>query len=85
MSPPHLDRLFDYTVPAAMSESVRPGVRVKVRFAGQDVDGYVIERVDRTEHAGALLALRRVVSAEAVLSPEVASLARSVADYYADR
>ncbi|PFG33120.1 primosomal protein N' [Sanguibacter antarcticus] len=83
VSPPHLDRLFDYTVPAAMSESVRPGVRVKVRFAGQDVDGYVIERVDRTEHAGALLALRRVVSAEAVLSPEVASLARSVADYYA--
>ncbi|MEP7795691.1 primosomal protein N' [Sanguibacter sp. 25GB23B1] len=83
VSPPHLDRLFDYTVPEAMSADVRPGVRVKVRFAGQDVDGYVIERVASTDHDGALLALRRVVSSEAVLSPEVARLARLVADYYA--
>lgn len=83
VSPAHLDRLFDYTVPADMAEAARPGVRVKVRFAGQDVDGYLIERAERTEHDGALLALRRVVSAEPVLSPEVARLARLVADYYA--
>ena len=83
VSPPHLDRLFDYTVPEAMAEAAQPGVRVKVRFAGQDVDGYVIERVERTDHDGALLALRRVVSSEVVLSPEVARLARLVADYYA--
>lgn len=83
VSPPHLDRLFDYTVPESMSADVRPGVRVKVRFAGKDVDGYVIERAESTDHDGALLALRRVVSAEAVLSPEVARLARLVADYYA--
>ena len=31
----HLDRPFDYTVLEKFSESVRPGVRVKVRFAGQ--------------------------------------------------
>lgn len=83
VSPPHLDRLFDYTVPEPMAEAAQPGVRVKVRFAGQDVDGYVIERAERTDHDGALLALRRVVSPEVVLSPEVARLARHVADYYA--
>ena len=40
----HLDRPFDYAVPESMSQDAQPGVRVKVRFAGQDVDGFVIER-----------------------------------------
>ena len=48
----HLDRPFDYTVPATMAEDAQPGVRVKVRFAGQDVDGFVIERAATTEHTG---------------------------------
>ena len=33
----HLDRAFDYGVPASMAEDARPGVRVKVRFAGRDI------------------------------------------------
>ncbi|MCG3043789.1 primosome assembly protein PriA, partial [Streptomyces sp. S1A] len=28
----HLDRLFDYAVPAAMDAEARPGARVRVRF-----------------------------------------------------
>ncbi|MFC7502480.1 primosome assembly protein PriA, partial [Nocardioides sp. GCM10030258] len=40
----HLDRVFDYLVPAAMDEGAVPGARVKVRFAGQAVDGFVVER-----------------------------------------
>ncbi|WP_158097193.1 primosomal protein N' [Cellulosimicrobium sp. KWT-B] len=83
LAPPHLDRPFDYLVPATMSDDARPGVRVKVRFAGRDVDGYVLERVDRSDHDGRLLPLRRVVSAEPVLAPAVARLARTVADHYA--
>ncbi len=38
----HLDRPFDYAVPAALDDAARPGVRVKVRFAGQDVDGFLV-------------------------------------------
>ena len=40
----HLDRTFDYGVPAAMAEDARPGARVKVRFAGRDVNGFVLAR-----------------------------------------
>ena len=40
----HLDRPFDYAVPRAMADTAVPGARVKVRFAGQDVDGFVVER-----------------------------------------
>ena len=79
----HLDRTFDYAVPETMAESARPGVRVKVRFAGHDVDGFVIERAATSDHAGVLAPLRRVVSPEPVLSPAVAALAAEVAERYA--
>jgi primosomal protein N' (replication factor Y) len=79
----HLDRPFDYSVPEAMAEKAQPGVRVKVRFAGKDVDGYVVERADTTEHTGSLTPLRRVVSPEPVLTPEVAALTGAVATRYA--
>ena len=76
----HLDRTFDYAVPASMADDARPGVRVKVRFAGKDVDGFLLERAATTDHAGRLAPLRRVVSAEPVLTPAVAELARLVAE-----
>lgn len=79
----HLDRPFDYEVPAALADDAVPGARVAVRFAGQQVSGFVLERVERSEHAGQLAALRRVVSAEAVLQPAVARASRTVADHYA--
>jgi primosomal protein N' (replication factor Y) len=79
----HLDRPFDYLVPLAMHEKVVAGSRVKVRFAGQDVDGYVVERVSESDHPGRLAPLRRAVSAEPVLSPAVAALSGSVAARYA--
>jgi primosomal protein N' (replication factor Y) len=79
----HLDRLFDYLVPADLAEQAQPGVRVRVRFAGRLVDGYVVERAAASEHAGALAFLAKVVSSEPVLTPEVHRLARDVADRYA--
>ncbi|MFK5690152.1 primosome assembly protein PriA [Ornithinimicrobium sp. LYQ92] len=78
----HLDRPFEYAVPAELDEQARPGVRVRVRFAGRDHDGYLLTRVDTAEHSGRLTPLRSVVSAEPVLTPAVAALARSVADHY---
>ena len=79
----HLDRPFDYAVPETMSDDAQPGVRVKVRFAGQDVDGFVIERSATTEHVGKLQPLRRVVSPERVLTPDLAALTGAVAARYA--
>lgn len=79
----HLDRPFDYAVPVAMAETAVPGARVKVRFAGQDVDGFVLARVADSEHRTRLRPLRRVVSAEPVLLPEIAALTAAVAGRYA--
>ncbi|MER5649137.1 primosomal protein N' [Streptosporangium sp. NPDC002524] len=80
---PHLDRLFDYLVPAPLDAAAVPGTRVRVRFAGKLVDGFLLERAEDTEHEGKLTRLERVVSAEPVLTPEIVALARAVADHYA--
>ena len=79
----HLDRPFDYLVPASMDETAVPGCRVRVRFAGQLVDGYLLERIETSEHQGKLARLERVTSPEPVLTPEIFGLARTVADRYA--
>ncbi|WP_284716252.1 primosomal protein N' [Streptomyces sp. G1] len=92
----HLDRLFDYAVPAELSETAQPGVRVRVRFGagshrvhggrregGGLIDGFVIERRAESDYNGALAALAQVVSPEVVLGPRMLALARAVADRYA--
>ncbi|GGN01557.1 hypothetical protein GCM10011609_45170 [Lentzea pudingi] len=79
----HLDRPFDYSVPSELDEAAVPGCRVRVRFAGQLVDGYLLERVETTEYGKKLAFIEKVVSPEPVLAPEIAVLARAIADRYA--
>ncbi|GGV05426.1 putative primosomal protein N' [Actinomadura cremea] len=80
---PHLDRPFDYLVPAELDAEAVPGCRLRVRFAGQLVDGLLLERVAESDHEGTLMYVERVTSPEPVLTPQVAALAREVADRYA--
>ncbi|MFP5068377.1 primosomal protein N' [Pseudonocardia nantongensis] len=79
---PHLDRPFDYRVPTHLDEAAVPGVRIRVRFAGRMVDGFLLERAEDSAHGGKLAWVDKVVSAEPVLTAEVAGLARAVADRY---
>ncbi len=83
LTPAHLDRDFDYLVPPEFDEIAQPGVRVRVRFAGRLVDGYLLDRLAASDHTGKLVPLDRVVSAERVLTPEILRLVTSVAARYA--
>ena len=83
LSVPHLDREFDYLVSAEQSDDAQPGVRVRLRFHGRLVDGFILERRTETDHVGKLAWLDRVVSAEAVLTPEIRRLVDAVAARYA--
>jgi primosomal protein N' (replication factor Y) len=80
---PHLDRTFDYAVPASMADAAQPGVRVRVRFAGRLVDGWVVARARESTSERTLARLQRVVSSDLALTPEILALARAVADRYA--
>ena len=83
LSVPHLDREFDYLVSVDQSDDAQPGVRVRVRFHGRLVDGFLLERRNDTDHAGKLGWLDRVVSAEPVLTAEIRRLVDAVAARYA--
>lgn len=80
---PHLDREFDYLVPAELSDDAQPGVRAKVRFNGRLVDAFVLERRSDTDHAGKLGWLDKVVSSERVLTRDVRRLVDAVTARYA--
>ncbi|TDC59299.1 primosome assembly protein PriA, partial [Streptomyces hainanensis] len=89
----HLDRFFDYAVPAAMDAEALPGVRVRVRFGagqrdgrregGRLINGFVVERRADSDFPGVLAPLAQVLSTEQVLTPELLRLCRAVADRYA--
>ena len=79
----HLDRPFDYAVPAALDAVAVPGVRVRVRLAGRRTTGFLLDRGEASEHTGRLSPLEGVVSPEPVLSPGLASLAAAVAARWA--
>lgn len=76
---PHLDRPFDYAVPIDLDGKIVPGCRVKVRFSGREMSGYVLSRSQKPETSSRLSLIAKVVSALPVLSPEVLELAEQVA------
>ena len=80
---PHLDRPFDYSVPAALDAEARPGVRVKVKFNGQELTGYLLDRTAVSDAGHSLVPLHKVISPVPVLTPAVAELASRIAARYA--
>lgn len=80
---PHLDQLYDYSVPAEVETLAVPGCRVRVRFGGQELSGFITERRNETDAGVRLQPLYKVVSPEPVLHPEVLELCRAVAERYA--
>ncbi len=75
---PHLDRLFDYSVPAELDAEAQVGARVRVKFSGQDLNGFLVARIADSQ-SERLVPLARVYSPVAVLTPAVLELARRVA------
>lgn len=80
---PHLARTFDYGVTHDQDAEAVAGVRVRVRFSGRLVSGFLLERTDGTDVVGPLAPLERVVSSLPVADARVIDLARAVADRWA--
>ncbi|WP_309130143.1 primosomal protein N' [Brevibacterium sp.] len=80
---PHLARVFDYAVPEKFADTARPGVRVRVKFAGRLRDGFLLERLDHTDHVGPLAPIDRITSPLQVLTPTLLALCEAVAIRYA--
>ncbi|MCG7309125.1 primosomal protein N' [Brachybacterium sp. ACRRE] len=76
---PHLDRPFDYAVPATL-DAAGPGMRVKVRFSGREHDGIVLARSARASTDRPLAPLARLVSEDVVISPDMLRVCEEVAE-----
>lgn len=76
---PHLDRPFDYAVPATL-DAVGPGMRVKVRFSGREHDGIVLARSPRASTDRPLAPIARLVSEDVVISPDMLRVCEEVAE-----
>ena len=80
---PHLDKVFDYLVPASMDSSAVVGARVIVDVGAHRASGFIVGRDSFSEVAGRLRPLRRVISSLPVLTPEVYGLCVDIAARYA--
>ena len=78
----HLEDIYDYLVPQDLSDQIDVGVRVSIDFAGRDVDGFVIERVDATS-VGNLKYVEKVLSPIPLLNAETIALITAVARRWA--
>lgn len=68
----HLGRTFDYLVEERFSQEAVPGVRVRVRFGGKLLDGFVWERTQTSDTDPSLLKyIERVVSPLVLINAEM--------------
>lgn len=79
---PQLDKIFEYRVPEQLAADAAPGVRVRVplRTGGRLADGYIVDLATEASFDGTLSELDSVTSPARVLTNEVYTLARAVAD-----
>ena len=70
---------FDYEVPEELDQRTRIGCRVRVGFGHKKVDGFVVRRLDQTQHAGQLKPIEKVVSSFCALDPGIYRLCSKVA------
>lgn len=79
----HLGRTFDYLVDQHQDEDAQPGVRVRVRFGHQLVDGFIWKRTDTSDTpTSSLRFLERVVSPVVVLDEAMRGDIEAIADTY---
>jgi primosomal protein N' (replication factor Y) len=76
-----LDKAFDYRVPEALRDRVRPGTRVRAPFGGRIITGYVIALVETPEVAR-VRDIEEVVGDRPFLPETLISLAHWLAEYY---
>lgn len=79
----HLDQLYDYQIPEALSPIIQVGVRVQLPFGNRETEGIVVERVATPERAGELKAITKVLSSSPVATMTSINLIQEVARNFA--
>ena len=74
-----VNQTFDYVVPERFSQMLRPGMRVIIPFGPRKITGFVIERIEQSEHKQ-LKSIIDVLDVTPVLTGELLQLGKWLAD-----
>ena len=75
LSNKNIDRTFDYIVPKDLEEKVKIGIRVKVPFASQELEGFVLE-ISSSSDFSDLKEIISIVDDDIVLNEELLELGK---------
>lgn len=71
----NIDRVFDYNIPEELRGKIKLGMRVKVPFAHQQLEGFVLEIKEHSEY-DELKSIENIVDEEIVLNSEQLELGK---------
>jgi primosomal protein N' (replication factor Y) len=80
--PATIDKLFTYSVPSELRETVQLGIRVTAPFGKRTVIGFVVARTTVKPNIPNLRKIQDVLDFEPLLSEELLNLTKWIAEYY---
>lgn len=85
VSSKEVNRIFEYRIPDGLADMIKIGHRVLVPFGPRNIQGYVVNIKDTVEFdASKIKPINRTLDIEPVLTHELITLAKHLADYYID-
>ncbi|MBR4414521.1 MAG: hypothetical protein IKS59_04290 [Aeriscardovia sp.] len=78
----HFDTVFDYLIPEKFDALIQPGVRVRVHFGNQQVNGIVWERVDKSNTTHTLRFIDRILSPFPLCNHDYRQDITAIANYF---
>ena len=76
----NVDKIFDYSVPRELEDSIKLGIRVLVPFGRQTLEGFVLEIKDSSQLE--LKEIYSIVDYDIVLNEELLSLGKEITTRY---
>ena len=72
----NVDKIFDYSVPGELIDSIKIGIRVYVPFGNMKLEGFVLELKDTSSSEHELKEIISVIDSDVVLTPELLDLGK---------
>ena len=82
LSNKNIDKTFDYIVPSGLKDKILIGIRVKVPFNNQILEGFILEILDDISNNYELKEIIAVVDSEPILNDELLSLGKQMSKKY---
>ena len=78
LSNKNIDRVFDYDVPICFVDKIKKGIKVKVPFSRQVLEGFVVEVKDFSDSNIKLREIIDIVDSDVILNDELLDLGRKI-------